>query len=76
MSLISAGKYDHKEENQQETCMLLIKSVFTDAAGVTVCVSIRSHHWRRNGSDVGFPRVSENVPAAVPVKAGRLSDVE
>jgi hypothetical protein len=41
ISLVSAEKYGHKEENQQVTCMSLM---IRDAADVTMYVSVRSHH--------------------------------
>jgi hypothetical protein len=41
-----------------------------------MCSSVRSHHRRRNGSDVGFPYVSQVVSVAAPVDAGRLAGVQ
>jgi hypothetical protein len=42
----------------------------------TVCFSVRSHHWRRDGSDVGFPYISQNVTVAAPVSASRLGGIQ
>lgn len=42
----------------------------------TVVSSVRSYHRRRNGSDVGFPCVSQDVSVAAPVHASRLAGVQ
>lgn len=46
------------------------------ASQYVVFSSVRSHHRRRNGSDVGFPYVSQDVSVAAAVDASRLAGVQ